>query len=145
MRCVGFLVLLVLVAGCDSPAPGVSRLASARLTVGGMEFGVHWSAERAEAYRLTRQWRPDRAAVFARAKVAIERASGCPVRKGSLGGDVAIVTAALDCRGRPPRPPGVEIRVEPGDCYKSGSYRIDGLDQDVTELECDVTVRSSRR
>ena len=30
-------------------------------------------------------------------RVAIEQASGCTVKEGSMGGDAAIVTAALDC------------------------------------------------
>jgi hypothetical protein len=90
------LLLLLLVAACDSTTPAVARWPSARVEVGGTVFGVHWRDDRAEAYRLSGPSRPF-AAVASRATVAIEGVSGCAVHE--IGGDPAIVTAELDCGG----------------------------------------------
>ena len=93
MRCLALLALLL--AGCDSPTPAVARWQRATVEVGGMVFGVHWSEDRAEAYRTSRHLRPRLSVVQANAAVAITQASGCTVRE--IGGDHAIVTARLDC------------------------------------------------
>jgi hypothetical protein len=92
MRC---LLLLLLVAGCDSPTPAVARWQRATVEVGGMVFGVHWAGEKAEAYRTSKHLRPKLGEVQAKAALAIARASGCRVRE--IGGDHAIVMARLDC------------------------------------------------
>lgn len=88
-------LLAVLLAGCDSPSPAVARWQRATVATGGMVFGVHWSVDRAEAYRTSRHLRPRLSAVQANAAVAIEQASGC--RVSAIGGDHAIVTARLAC------------------------------------------------
>lgn len=100
MRPLFALSLVLILAACDSTSPAVARWNRDTLEVGGMRFGVHWSGESAEAYRTSKHLRPRLSEVMANARVAIEKASGCKVKDGSMGGDVAIVTAALDC------PPG---------------------------------------
>ena len=91
------ILAAALLAACDSPTPGVMRWMKATEAVGGMTFGVHWTAESAEAYRTSRHFRPHLSEVRANARVAIERASGCKVT--SVDGDQAIVTASLACPG----------------------------------------------
>ena len=94
-----FVVALALLAGCDSPTPAVARWQHVTVSEGGMTFGIHWDRgkQRAEAYRTSRHLRPRLRDVMANARLAIERASGCSVPEGGLGGDHAIVTARLDC------------------------------------------------
>lgn len=93
------LLPLLLVAACDSPSPAVARWDRATVQQGGMTFGVHWDPVqgRAEAYRTSRHLRPSLRAVMANAQQAIQQASGCKVREGTLTGDHAIVTAAITC------------------------------------------------
>ncbi len=91
------LALPFALLACDSPTPAVGRWEKATLDVGGMTFGVHWNGEAAEAYRTSFHLRPQLSDVAANAALAIEKASGCAVRSGSLGGDHAIIKARLDC------------------------------------------------
>jgi hypothetical protein len=130
------LLPLLLVVACDSTTPAVARWPSARVEVEGTLFGVHWSDDRAEAYRLSGPSRPFRA-VAARAAVAIADASGCAVEE--VGGDPSIVTARLDCGGGGPRRP--QLRVTPGDCAPGPTWRNDGLGTETTALDCDLRVR----
>jgi hypothetical protein len=97
MRLMLALPFLALLAACDSTTPAVGKWNHAKIETGGMRFGVHWSVEAAEAYRTSKHLRPRLSEVMANARVAIEQASGCTVKDGSMGGDAAIVTAALDC------------------------------------------------
>lgn len=91
------LALSTLLAACDSPSPAVSRWNRTTITTGGMSFGVHWNDSRAEAYRVSKHLYPHLSQVMANAVVAIEQASGCRVRQGTVDGDAAIVTAGLTC------------------------------------------------
>ena len=104
-----------------------------------MTFGVHWNGAEAEAYRISHHARPRLSHVMANALAAIERASGCRVREGSLRGDAAIVRAGLVCPGgtaAPRSPPRVEI----AGCAAGDSYVIEGLATEYTAVECDVLV-----
>jgi len=103
MRPVIALSLVLMLVACDSTTPAVAKWNRDTLEVGGMRFGVHWNSEAAEAYRTSKHLRPRLSEVMANARVAIEKASGCKVKDGSMGGDAAIVTAAIDC---PPGPRG---------------------------------------
>ncbi|MCR8724825.1 hypothetical protein [Frigidibacter sp. ROC022] len=96
-RLIRLLPLALLLNACDSPSPAVARWDRATIRAGGMTFGVHWNGRRAEAYRTSKHLYPHLSEVMANAVVAIEQVSGCRVRPGSLGGDAAIVTAALVC------------------------------------------------
>jgi hypothetical protein len=95
MRVALILLPVLLVAACDSPTPAVSRWNKATIETGGMTFGVHWNADRAEAFRTSKHWRPALGEVRANAAAAIGQASGC--RVGSIDGDHAIVKAKLSC------------------------------------------------
>ncbi|MBD3679882.1 MAG: hypothetical protein HUJ27_15965 [Rhodobacteraceae bacterium] len=93
------LLLALVLPGCDSPSPAFMGAAPTRVTVGGMEFRVFAKGNRAEVHRVSRQWKPAKAEVFARGAIAAELATGCRVVPNSIGGDEAIVTLKLDCEG----------------------------------------------
>lgn len=63
----------------------------------GSRFSVWREGDRVEVIRVSPEALPRLSVVLARAEVAIERATGCPVRSGSLKGDQAVVTARLAC------------------------------------------------
>lgn len=67
------------------------------VTVEGSRFSVWRDGDRVEVIRVSPEALPRLSVVLARAEVAIERATGCPVRSGSLKGDQAVVTARLAC------------------------------------------------
>lgn len=97
MRLYHALFALLLMTACGMPAPEFSGIAPTRLTVGQSIFDVRVKDTRASAIRLNAEWAPNLAAVAPRAVVAIERVSGCCVRR--LGGDQSRITAWLDCGG----------------------------------------------
>lgn len=96
-RALVLLPLLLAAAACDSPSPGFARAPALPVEVEGSRFTVRVQEGEAEAIRLSREWAPTLGSVAPRAVAAIERASGCRVRPGTLTGDAAVVRAALDC------------------------------------------------
>lgn len=95
------LVLLGLsaLAACDSPSPQFMHrdTATTRIEVEGSTFSVHQRENWVEVYRVGFEALPRVPVILARAKVAIEQATGCKVVKGSLTGDQAIQRAEIDC------------------------------------------------
>lgn len=118
-------MLLMVLAGCDTPGPGFRGIDPVRLTLGCSTFDVRVNGTRAEAIRLNSEWAPRLAAVAPRGVRAIERVSGCRVRK--LNGDQARMTAHLDC-GQPLQP------LPRGSHYDCDVYAVtDGL----AEMSCE--------
>ncbi len=127
------MLLFTFVMGCDTPSPAFRGVAPTRITVGKSTFDVRVNGNQAEAIRLNSEWAPRMAAVAPRAVAAIEKVSGCEVRK--LGGDQALILAKLKCaKGAEPRLPLPE-KVE-YDCEIDDTYVNRGLGQQVTEMTC---------
>ena len=84
-------------AGCSVGGVDVWSGDTAKIDAGGYRFKVIYNDQRAEAYRQGLQFRPDAREVFAAARIAMERASGCRVVISSIRGDVALVEADLLC------------------------------------------------
>lgn len=95
MRLLPVLLLLLCLAGCDSPSLAFAGAPAARVSVQGSEFTVRWRGERAEAARTSREFFPSRSRTRAKARRAIEVVTGCAVRK--IRGDVAVQIARLEC------------------------------------------------
>ncbi|MGC9419584.1 MAG: hypothetical protein ACP5EN_11510 [Rhodovulum sp.] len=93
LRAAPILLVLALTA-CDSPGPGFGALPGTRVTVDGSTFAVRRNGNTAQAIRLNME---RRAGVMARGFVAIEQATGCQVRPGTLSGDPAVIYAKLTC------------------------------------------------
>ncbi|MCA8879929.1 MAG: hypothetical protein KDA73_08240 [Rhodobacteraceae bacterium] len=75
---------------------------AARVAVGDTEFIVRHNSYRAEAVRTSAAAHPTVAAMLLRARAAMETASGCTVRPGTLYGDAVLSEAFLDCPGQQP-------------------------------------------
>lgn len=99
--CLALLIALFALASCNAPGPDFRGVPSTRLTVAGTTFDVRVAGARAEAIRLNSEWPSNLGHVPPRGVAAIEAVSGCRVRR--LRGDVAVMTARLDC-GQPLRP-----------------------------------------
>lgn len=90
------ILLALALLGCDSPGPDFGGLPGTRVTVDGSTFAVRRKGNTAQAIRLNME---RRAGVMARGFLAIELATGCEVRPGTLTGDPAVIYAKLSCAG----------------------------------------------
>ncbi len=109
------ILLVLILAACDTPGPGFRGIDPVRISVGKSTFDVRVNGTRAQAIRLNMEWAPRPAAVAPRAVAAIEQVSGCRVTR--LDGDQAVILAKLDCgtgtRPRAPGPRALDCEVEP--------------------------------
>ena len=133
MKWLIFLCFPAMLAGCDTPGPGFRGVTPVRMTVGQSSFDIRVDGNRAEAIRLNREWAPRLESVAPRAVAAIEKVSGCEVKK--LDGDAALMVARLKC-GK-----GAEaMEVLPGridyDCDIDDVYVNRGLGEEITEMTC---------
>jgi len=92
-------------AGCDSPSMKFQGIAATRVEVAGSVFSVRHTRYEAEAIGRGFQPGARRRAQVIKGIVAIEKASGCPVKVRSVRGDTNIVAADLKCPDAPPRVP----------------------------------------
>ncbi|KPP84383.1 MAG: hypothetical protein HLUCCO07_09160 [Rhodobacteraceae bacterium HLUCCO07] len=127
------LPCLVILAGCDTPHPRFAGVEPVRITVGQSTFDIRVRDRKAEAIRRNAEWAPRPEAVAPRAVAAIERVSGCTVRR--LDGDQAQFFAWLKC-GRGDRP----MEILPGrieyECDIEDAYVDRGLGETVTGMTC---------
>lgn len=120
------ILTVLLCSACDTPGQAFRGVAATRIAVGGATFDVRIDGVRAQAIRLNRQWAPRLSSVAPQGVAAIEKVSGCRVRR--LDGDAALMTARLDC-GQPLKP------LPRGHTYDCDVYSItDGL----AELDCEA-------
>ena len=90
-------ILLAVLFGCDSPSIAFQGAPMRVVTIGPSTFSVRMRDDRVESIRTSREWRPSESAIMERAAQAIEQATGCVLRKGSLTGDQAIQRARVVC------------------------------------------------
>ncbi len=93
------ILLLTLPAGCGSPSPEMWGGAMREVAVDGSRFRVYMQpgGTSVEAHRVSVEMLPSLSQTLERGYRAIERATGCHIVPGSLGGDWAIVTAEVNC------------------------------------------------
>ena len=104
--------------GCDAPGLEFRGVPATRIHVAQSTFDVRIKGKRAQAIRLNAENAPRLAAVAPRGVYAIEKVSGCRVRK--LVGDAAVMQAWLDCGGRlEPLPRDVEFECSIDVIYDS--------------------------
>lgn len=135
-------VLLAFVAlvqiGCNTPSRDFRGLEAVQITVAGSTFDIRVKGNRAEAIRINSEYAPRLSGIAPKAFVAIERVSGCKVRR--LGGDQALIHATLRCGNAPdamvPLPANIRYECEIEDIYANR-----GLGEEVTEMNC-AAVRS---
>ena len=120
-----WITALIALAACNTPGLKFRGIAPTRISVGKSTFDVRVDGNYAEIIRLNPEWSPRLAAVAPRMVAAIEKVSGCKVRK--LDGDQAMATAALNCGGA----------LEPLPASRSYECALDDLDDDYADLTCD--------
>ncbi len=124
-------------AACAGPSPALRDGQGARVLVEGSRFAVYWRADLAEAWRISPEALPERARVLRQGQLAITRATGCPVRAGSLRGDQALVVARLACPdGAPPPALAAWLVYE---CRIADSWDIASLEVTMEAIECSLT------
>ncbi len=97
-------IILVLLAGCDTPSRTYRDVPVSRISVDQSVFDIRVKDNRAEAIRINAEWAPRLSSVKPRAIAAIEQVSGCKVKR--MRGDQAMMIADLKCKGSPvPQPP----------------------------------------
>ena len=92
-----FMVLSAGLAACASPSPQLMRGMKHDAEVGGSRFTIWQIGEIVEIYRTSPEVLPRLSEVMAKAAIAVEQVSGCPMRDGSMVGDAALMKATLDC------------------------------------------------
>lgn len=91
------LSLLMLLSACASP--GFLGQPAAEVEVAGSTFRVYMRSGTGmvQAHRTSFEALPSRSLTLTKAARAIELATGCGLRPGTLAGDQAIITAEVDC------------------------------------------------
>lgn len=100
------LVLVLALGACATPSVPLLGATRSVVTVDGVAFTVHHDRTRAEAVRTTALPDPGLRRMLLMSRTAMEAASGCPIRPGTLYGDRVVAEAFLDC----PDSPGVTLR-----------------------------------
>lgn len=133
MRYVLLSIAMVVLIGCNTPSRDFRGLEAVRMTVAGSTFDIRVRGNRAEAIRINAEYAPRLSGIAPKAFVAIEKVSGCRVRR--LGGDQALIHATLRCGTTPDAilPLPVSIRYE---CEIEDVYPNRGLGEVVTEMVC---------
>jgi hypothetical protein len=94
------LLIGVLLSACTSASLSMLSIEPVDITFENSKFRI-WAdtgSGRVEAHRISVEMPPPgRRATLARGLRAIEQATGCAVRAGSLVGDQAIMTAEINC------------------------------------------------
>ena len=103
MRALSACLACLLLLACNTPSPGFRGIDPVRVTVDGSVFAVRVAGNAAEAIRINPQYAPRMGPIGDRARVAIERVSGCSVAR--LGGDQAMIRARLSCGRAAPGAP----------------------------------------
>ncbi len=90
-----FLLLLTILAACNTAGPYFQGVPPTRITVDGSVFDVRVRGDLAEAIRINAEYAPRFGPIRDRAAQAMAMASGC--RVGDLRGDQAQSIARLEC------------------------------------------------
>ncbi|MEV8467371.1 hypothetical protein AB0T83_11320 [Fluviibacterium sp. DFM31] len=90
------LVVSYFAYGCTTASLPMLGADTTRLAIGGHDFVVRHTDQRAEVVRASPAV-ASRSAMLVLSKQAMERASGCKVRDGTLYGDAVLAEAMLTC------------------------------------------------
>ncbi len=99
MRYLAFLICALALLGCDTTNPEYAGQAVTRVEVGKSTFDVRQRGDKAQSIRLNSEWAPRAASVVPRALLAIQRVTGCDIKRWE--GDQVVVEARLDCAPMP--------------------------------------------
>jgi hypothetical protein len=127
------VLALFLLAACNTPPLGFQGIPATTVIIDGSVFDIRVRDSRASAIRTNREWAPRLEFVEHKARIAIERVSGCKVAQ--LVGDAASMLASLSCDGRPaPDISGPDLRKLQCESVDS---EYSGTAQDLmTDFDC---------
>ena len=91
------IVILLVMAACASPSVQYIGVEGIPVDVEQSRFTVFKDGDNVQVIRTSREVLPNKQEVFAKATIAIERATGCSVKPNSLTGDQAKVEAKVVC------------------------------------------------
>ncbi|MGR3436567.1 MAG: hypothetical protein ACU0CO_17045 [Shimia sp.] len=106
----GRMAMMVLVlAGCNTPAPGFHGAEPVAVDVGGRSYLVYRRGDAVQAVRTSRDgaFQGGGAAMLA----AMERGTGCRVAPASLRGDTVVAHGVAECIGPYVAPAKVEMEL----------------------------------
>lgn len=91
------LLLCLLLAACDSPAPAMFGAHEVRVTRGGRAYAIYQRGNRVEVIRFGWAAKRDRAAIRQQMVALIPEVTGCIASPRSLAGDSGEMRARLRC------------------------------------------------
>ena len=89
------LLLIGVLAGCDTPSPHFRGIEPGRSEVEGSVFAVRVKGRLAEAVRVNSEYAPRMGPIAGRAAEAMRQVSGCDVYE--VRGDQALILGVLEC------------------------------------------------
>ncbi|WP_204112870.1 hypothetical protein [Shimia biformata] len=93
------LLLILSVAGCNTPSRHFRDVEVTRIAVDGSTFDIRHKGRLAEAIRINPEYAPRLGPIARRAEIAMEITTGCPVKE--IRGDQAVIIGILNCGGKP--------------------------------------------
>lgn len=99
MHRIAIILVLLLIAACDTPGRGFAGIAPQRVEAGGAVFDLRRKGDIVEAIRVSKHAWPRYDWVAVRAARASQRATGCAPRWAR--GDPSVMRLGLSCDGRP--------------------------------------------
>ena len=127
------LMLMALLAACNTAGPHFRGLPATTVTVDGSTFDVRVNGRLAEALRTNPEYAPRFGPIRHRAAKAMELVSGCTVKE--VRGDQAQATGLLDCGKGGPRIDRLKPQGEYS-CYTIDKYVSPATGELVLDLDC---------
>jgi hypothetical protein len=127
------LILLFMLAACDTAGPHFRGLEAKTVTVDGSTFDVRVRGELAEAIRTNAEYAPRFGPIRARAGRAMAIVSGCEVKevRGDQAQALGILRCGKDSKKEPPKSPKAL------DCFPVQGTELKQLGGTSVEIECD--------
>ena len=92
------LILVCLLAACNTPSPAFLGVAPKTVTVEGSTYRVYVKQDRVQIIRTNSEW-GTRGQADRKMRRAVQQATGCVV-DGAFKGDEVVAEATLDCGSR---------------------------------------------
>lgn len=121
MHRLALLLVLALIAACNTPGRGFGGIAAVRAEAGGAVFDLRRQGDLVEAIRVSKHPLPRFDWVAQRAALAVHQRTGCLPKWAR--GDPSMMVLGLSCNGAPapPIPKGPRVLI----CDVTG-YRVPG-------------------
>ena len=127
------LLLLTVLAACNTAGPRFRGLPARTVTIDGSTFDVRVNGRLAEAIRTNAEYAPRFGPIKDKAGQAMQLVSGCKVKE--VRGDQAVATGVLDCGAGGPRIDQLKPQGE-YECFSIESYVSPATNELVVDLDC---------